>query len=792
MATHHRARHQRYSNAHDPDLSELTSMGGQAPSTPLQTMKHSAHYARRGVAAAAVVFFLAVSLHGSSAKFFQAANQTDFLKGEVENLAIDARGQLLLGPATELVYETPSPFLWTVVPAPDGSLFIGTGNDGRVFRVDPQGKGAPFFDAAELEIHAIALAPDGGLYVGSSPDGRIYKVDRNGSGSTFFDPEEKYIWAITTDASGNLYVATGEKGVVYKVSRDGKGVPFYDTKATHATALAIDKVGNLIVGTESPGRVLRVDSNAKGFLLLDTPFQEIRSLRFDANGMLFAAAVNGRSPSGAAPIVPADSSAPPTTGDSPRAPVPSVSVSTEITAIAVVDTPAGGASGSPREDRRTAKGAVYRIAPDGLWDQLWESRDDSPYDITFDPEGRTIVGTGGTGKIYRLEGDPLQPTLLSRASAQQVTAMHTDASGRLYYATANPGKLFRLSAERATMGTYESEVRDAQMVSTWGAISWRGSMPSGSRVELVTRSGNTETPDETWSAWSPPHTLATGSPIVSPKARYLQWRATLSGSGTGPVLTSVSAAYLQRNLRPEVRSVTVHPPGIVFQKPYSTGDPELAGFDNQSTPDRKLAQAAQNPSQPAGSPPPLGRRTYQKGLQTLAWRADDQNDDELTYDVHYRREGEALWKVLRSDVTEPILVWDTTTVPNGTYFVRVAASDASSNASDTALVGELDSVPFDVDNTAPSVVVADVRAESTRTIVTFDVNDDQSPVQRVECSEDGQQWRSVFPADGIADSRSEHYVMVIDGAIGPGGVTLRVTDAMNNVTSAQVNPPAGR
>src|SRR6187401_1169447 len=123
----------------------------------------------------------AVSIQASSPKFFQAATQADFLKGEVENLSVDGRGQLVLGPATELVYETPSPFLWTVVPAPDGSLFIGTGNDGRVYRIDPQGAGSAFFDAAELEVHALTPAPNGGLYVASSPDGKIYKVERNGT-----------------------------------------------------------------------------------------------------------------------------------------------------------------------------------------------------------------------------------------------------------------------------------------------------------------------------------------------------------------------------------------------------------------------------------------------------------------------------------------------------------------------------------------------------------------------------------------------------------------------------------
>ena len=162
------------------------------------------------------------------------------------------------------------------------------------------------------------------------------------------------------------------------------------------------------------------------------------------------------------------------------------SVSAEITSISIVDVSAGtGGPGSTREDRRPPKGGVYRIGPDGVWDEVWESRDDTPYDITFDPGGAVVIGTGGKGKIYRLEGDPLRATLLARASAQQVTAFAKDARGRLYYATANPGKIFRLSQERATRGTYESEPRDAQMVSTWGTVSWHGTVPAGSQIAAV-------------------------------------------------------------------------------------------------------------------------------------------------------------------------------------------------------------------------------------------------------------------------------------------------------------------
>lgn len=735
----------------------------------------------RALAIAALAVSIA-TLQASTPRFFQAAAQRDFLGGDVENLSIDSRGQLVLGPATEMMYETPSPFLWALAPGPNGTLFLGTGNEGRVFRVDAQGRGTSFFDADELEVHAVAPAPDGGLYAASSPDGRIYKIDRTGAASTFFDPEDKYIWALVTDSKGNLFAATGDKGIVYKITPNGAGAPFYRTRATHATALAVDAADNVLVGTDSPGRLFRVTPDGRGFLLLDTPFDEIRALRVDARGLVYVAAVRGRAASGSAPTPTVDTSRP--AGSEPSRPggVPTVTVESSASVVA---SPSSGGASSGSDDGRTARGALYRIAPDGLWDELWSSRDDLPYDVITDDQGRLIVATGNKGKIFRLEGDPLKATLLARAEAQQVTALYKDLRGAVYYATANPGKLFRLSSGLAPRGTYVSGVQDAKMVASWGVLSWKGTT-GGGRIEISTRSGNSEPPDETWSPWSVAYATS-GAAITSPKARYLQWRVVLTSAGQSPVLTSITAAYLQRNVRPDVTSITVHPPGVVFQKPFPSGDPDLAGFDNQTTPDRRLAAEASS----SGSPS-LGRRVYAKGLQTLVWRAADENGDDLVYDVDYRREGDAAWKPLRRGMTDSIHVWDTTTVLNGTYFVRVRASDLPSNGTDTALAGELDSEAFEIDNTPPLLATPVVRAETNRTFLTFEVTDDHSPIQRVEVSRDGLEWSAVFPKDGIADSRIEHYEVFVEGPLGPRGLSLRATDAMNNVATTQVEAPARR
>ena len=376
------------------------------------------------------------------------------------------------------------------------------------------GQGRAVLRRAELEVHALAPAPNGGLYVGTLArrqdlQGRSQRQRRRRSSIRTTSTSGR--WRSTR--KGNLYAGTGEKGVVYKITPDGKGAPFYQTKATHATALAFDK-------SRQPARRHRV---ARPRAARRRRRQGVRPARFAVPGNPRAAlrrqghAVRRRAsaaaPAAAARAVAADdrlrsrrrptpSRAPVAVGHRPRS-----RRSRSSTSAAAARQPA-----SPREDRRAPKGAVYRIAPDGLWDQLWESRDDSPYDLTFDAEGRA-------DRRHRQQGQDL-PARRRSAAADAARARRRAAGDgvpqgrRAAGCTTRPPipascSGCRRSARRA--GTYESEPRDAQMVSTWGAISWRGDdAGSGSRIEVFTRSGNTETPDDTWSAWSSAYTNADG------------------------------------------------------------------------------------------------------------------------------------------------------------------------------------------------------------------------------------------------------------------------------------------
>jgi hypothetical protein len=735
---------------------------------------------RSGAVAILIAGAICVAVTAATPTFWTVSTQTDFLKGDVENLSIDSDGRVFPGPSASVLAETAAPFLWTVVAGPDGTLWAGSGNEGQVLKLGKDGKLTTFFDASELEVHALAPAPNGGLYVGTSPDGRLYQVAADGTAKAFFDPDDKYIWALAVDKSGNVFAATGDKGVIYKITPDGKGARFYKTNAGNVVSLTFNKNGDLIAGTESPGRVFRIDSSGKAFVLLDSPFREIHAVHLADDGTIYAVAVNG--PQGSDTTKPSE----PATPEPARPPVPSVS--TEITAVTVVDSPVSGVveRATPRAPRRGGRGMIYRIRPDGLWDAMWDSGEDSPYDLVIEPGGSLLVGTGTEGKIFRISGDPARATLLARTTARQVTSLLRESSGRIVGVASNPGKLFAISPASARRGTYDSDVRDAGTVASWGVIRWRAAAAAG-EVTISTRSGNTATPDDTWSPWSKPYSNSSGEQIASPNARYLQWRAVLAANGSQlPVLTSVTTAYLPRNLRPEVSSITVHPAGTVFQRPFSTGELEIAGFEDNTSDGRGQGQSPSGPGAQSSSLsiPPLGRRIYQKGLQTFVWKADDENDDRMQYDVMYRREGETSWKALKRGLTDPILVWDTTSVPDGTYFIKVAASDAPSNSPGTALVGELESVSFDIDNTPPKIEVQPAARAGARTTINFVVTDNQSSVQRVEYSLDASRWRVIYPKDGIPDSRREEFEVSLDETEAARSIIIRATDAMNNVATA--------
>jgi hypothetical protein len=251
---------------------------------------------------------------------------------------------------------------------------------------------------------------------------------------------------------------------------------------------------------------------------------------------------------------------------------------------------------------------------------------------------------------------------------------------------------------------------------------------------------------------------------------------TAQGATPPAQLTAVTVAYLPRNSRPVISSVTVHPPGVVFQRPFVNDESAIAGLD-------EAAADARRPPGPSDAPAPApGRRMFQKGLQTIAWKADDDDSDKLTYSLQYRREGETAWRDLKAGLSDGIFVWDTTTVPDGRYVVRIRASDSPSNPADRALVGEQESDVVNVDNTPPTITIQTTRQGTSITLAVHIV-DARSPVQKVEYSLGGAAWRIIYPLDGLADSLDERFEIPIAAESDINLIVIRATDLLLNVIS---------
>jgi hypothetical protein len=176
---------------------------------------------------------------------------------------------------------------------------------------------------------------------------------------------------------------------------------------------------------------------------------------------------------------------------------------------------------------------------------------------------------------------------------------------------------------------------------------------------------------------------------------------------------------------------------------------------------------------------------FQKGLQTIQWKAEDSDGDHLSYALQYRREGEQTWHDLRRDLSDTIFVWDTTSMADGRYIVRVAASDAPSNAGDRVLIGDRISDPIEIDNTPPSITTEITRTGSTAKLVVR-VRDLQSPIQKVEYSVGGGGWQIIYPVDGLSDSPSETYEIPLATEADAPRMVIRATDVLQNVTSQSV------
>ncbi len=726
----------------------------------------------------ALAFLLVMTLNaltaiGGEPIIWETSSRTELLRGESRGVSITDTGVLMLAPLFTQVFNTDQPYVWSSVSDDAGNIYLGTGHDGRLYRVGRDGRGALLYDAAELDVTALAVGRDGAIYAGTSPDGKVYKVGADGKAEVYFDPPDKYIWSLAFLPDGQLAVGTGDNGKLYRVAAAGakpESSLLVDTNETHVISLAVDAKGQLIAGTDPGGLVLRISPDGKAFALFDASLREVHALAPAADGSVYA-------------LVISDAATGPRGGGTP-APSPQTSDSSggqggttvTITAIDESGTPIQQqpATGRSRNDLSSARSAVFRILPDGGTDLLWSSPSVTAFSVAVAPQGGVLIGTADKGRIYSVTDDG-RDTLLLQSTEGQISTFVT--RGReVYAASSNQGKLFRFAAETVAEGAYESPVRDAKLVATWGRIWWRGR----GAVELQTRTGNSERPDATWSEWSAPYRDPAGAQITSPRARFIQWRAVLKtpagAGGAATQMEDVSLAYLPRNVAPEVISITALPVGVgLLPIVQMQADPNIETSGLDPTLFGAVAQV-----------PP--RRIFQRGARSLQWQAEDRNNDTLEYSLYYRSLNESDFRLLKDKLRDNFYTVDAAALADGRYVFRVVATDAPDNPGGQALTSERTSEPVDVDNTPPEVrTVAAPQVTGDHVRVAFEAEDVTGMVKRADYSVDGAAWRSAYPDDGIADSPRERYSFDLP-LTGPGEhtISLRAYDLSGNVGSIRI------
>ena len=639
---------------------------------------------------------------------------TDFQQGKFERVSLSSNGEISLAPTMKarLTLEGNDLHVWTMAEDSQGNIYAGTGEQGRIFKIEPDGESSLFFDSPEISILCLTIGADDSLYAGTAPDGLIYKITPDGNAETFFTSGEHYVWSLVSGPENTLYAGTGESGKIFRITPEGIGTLFYDSPQSHVMTLLYDDRDWLYAGTEGKGLVYKIDSKGKAFTLYHAQEEEIHRLALDEAGNLYAAALSST-------IYP---KAP---GTAPNEPQP-----------------------TPKE-KSLKHSTIYRINPQGAVQKLLELPGSLIYAMLAEKNGELLIGTDEQGALYKILPNGDYHQILTLESGTIVSALKS-ASGAMYIGTGDAGTVYQLAPELSQQGEYLSAVHHAPGVSSWGKIFWHG---TPQQIAVFTRTGNTTQPDDTWSEWSDALLNSNGEAIPNPPARHIQWKAVLKPEEqTAPLLKEVSLAYLPHNLPPEIENIAVYHAALLQEEEQSNGKTKTA------TPSETAVKPASAKTSPANSKDLKAPKSLPAGYVGIIWQASDLNKEPLLYTVSLRGEQETRWRVLKEEQKETRYLLDTSTLADGRYLVRILASDLPKNPPENALEAKKISEPFDVDNTPPTISIALNRQQDDGAILlTVIAQDDYSRLREAEYAIDAEEWRSIFPDDLVTDSREEKY-----------------------------------
>ena len=608
----------------------------------------------------------------------------------------------------------------------DGSVLVGTGPGagGKVVRVAGD-QAVILADTKESAVNALAVDRAGTVYAATT-SGRIYKVTQ-GKAEVFATlAGVDSVLSLVLDKPGTgLFAGTGADGKIFHVEPSGASSVYYTTDDPFVVALALAPDGALLAGTSGKGLLYRIASAGHAGVLFDFPGDDVHAVATGPGGTVFA--IVNEEPSSSSE---SSEASPPRRNASGRSPA--------------------GPSAPSRS--KPGKGSLWRFDARGRPERLMHHDEFHYVSLAVDERGTPYVGTGAEGRVYTVD-DAHTVSLVGDTDERQVGAVGVGGKSRFAIGS-DPAVFHRVLSVGGADAVWTSKPLDAGLRARFGHLTWQGTGP----LEVSTRSGDTRTPDATWSPWQGP--IAQGGPSPSPSGRFVQVRARLRDATA--TIADVTVAFATENLRAVVTDVEAHEKG-----------------------------APKEPKE--GLPASGGEPPKHDSVVHVSWKVDNPDSDELRYRVQFRREGQARWidATPPDDVlTKPELEWDTAALPEGSYRSRVDASDEIANPPDDVTHHALESGPVRVDNTPPVFKSLAVNGRRLRA----EVVDGIGPIARVEVAVDGRvEWRPVLPVDGIFDTADEtvdaDITPLVPSGPGPHVVAVRAFDAAGNAVVREVETP---
>ncbi len=710
-----------------------------------------------------------------SGKLWTQKKYSDFDDGSPWKTAARSDGLITLAPKYKSIYKVKArEHIWASDVDSVGNLILGTGSPAAVYKIAPSGQELWKTALEGVQVSALVRGRDNVVYAAVIPDGDIYRIDSKGNSNKYFSCKEKYVWSLALDSKGNLYAATGVKGRIYKITGKDDGKVFATIDDTHVISLVAGKDDTIFGGTDEKGYVFKIDKSGKVFVMYDADEREIKSIYYDnKTGDVYFTAINE-----GLKLLPSVTNKAKKSeekkNDPGEAGQPTVSVSTEFSLSA------NAVNLLKRKQRTPVKSGLYKIDSENRIIPLFKTSKTTMHTISRFGKNEILVGGGEKGRLYSYDMSD-KFSLLMEVEHSHITSLSA-FEGNTYICTSNGAEVYLMENGYPAEGYFYSSVEDTGTVSKWGVVKWNGEMPAQTNIRLYTRTGNTETPNETWSAWSSPYLDSEGARIVSPQARFIQWRALLKtlNKNKAPSVDSVTISYLPLNLQPEIKDYKLYPKGVAIK--------ERRDFDDG---DDRLEEALNNGDDSNAAkmkPLSLGKRYFKEGALTILWKVEDENDDSLQYTLYYRGEKENDWKILEKEYDREFYTWDTKSVADGKYYLKIVADDSPSTPAEMVKKAEKITELILVDNTGPEVTKPVVTRGTKDVTIKFSAVDGLTPVTKCFYSVNGGTWKVLFPVDGIGDTLKENYETKLNiTKKGEYTVVFKVQDDDGNISTASAN-----